>query len=161
MRWLYHRHTTMHHNMFDDASMAYDSARDLKWIMLPSWGFAATVAVMSPLLGGLWLIEPNLMWMYLLAQGSYYAVYELLHTASHLPQDHWLAQSRLVKAVSRHHRIHHDRRLMRKFNFNFALPLFDWICGTLYRERHACDDEQDSAHDTERDGAWRDTPAGS
>jgi sterol desaturase/sphingolipid hydroxylase (fatty acid hydroxylase superfamily) len=68
-------------------------------------------------------------------------VYELLHSASHLPSDHWLAQNRVVQWVSRHHRIHHDPKLMRTYNFNFALPLFDWLFGTIYRERHAVDDE--------------------
>jgi hypothetical protein len=140
-KWLYFKHTTMHHSVYDHDTMAMDDARDLKWILLPAWGFASTLAVMTPVIGALYWINPNLGWMYLLAQGTYYAVYEVLHTASHLPEGHWLTQNRLVKWVSRHHRVHHDPRLMGKYNFNFALPLFDWLLGTLYRERHAIDGE--------------------
>jgi len=149
-RPLYFRHTTMHHAMYDHESMAWDSPRDLLWILLPPWGYAAVIAITSPIVALLGWLEPNAGWMFLLAQTVYYAVYELLHTASHLPASSPLAQSRIVRAVSRHHRVHHDPRLMAHYNFNFALPLFDWLFKTTYRERHATDLAAVPPHQTRR-----------
>ena len=132
LRALYHRHTTMHHNMFDHETMPYTSPRDLKWMLLPAWGYTAVLIIMSPVFALLYSVEPNLAWMMLIAQSLYYIVYEVLHTASHLPPEHWLARPRVVRWASRHHTVHHNPKLMRRYNFNFALPLFDLLLNTLH-----------------------------
>jgi len=123
----------MHHAMFDDQTMLCDSARDFKWVLLPHWGFAAVVLVVSPLVYGLEQLGAGLGWMYLFALCLYYVIYEVLHTLAHLPKELAMARHPWVLAITRHHRVHHDRKLMLRFNFNFALPLFDWLFGTLYR----------------------------
>ncbi len=32
-----------------------------------------------------------------------------------------------------HHTVHHDPRLMNRYNFNITYPIFDWLFGTWYR----------------------------
>jgi hypothetical protein len=125
---LYERHTVMHHAMFDHGTMACDSPRDLRWVLLPPWGFAGVTLVMAPLAWALSAWRQNFGWMLMLALAAYYVVYELLHTAAHLPGA--VGRHPFILRVTRHHRIHHDPRVMRRSNFNFALPLFDWLHGT-------------------------------
>ena len=55
--------------------------------------------------------------------------------AHHLPAEHPVARLGIFKALKRHHAIHHDPRLMRRFNFNVNLPLWDWVRGTAVRDR--------------------------
>jgi sterol desaturase/sphingolipid hydroxylase (fatty acid hydroxylase superfamily) len=44
-------------------------------------------------------------------------------------------RSRVFQAMKEHHTIHHDPRMMRKWNFNIGTPLFDALFGTLTWER--------------------------
>lgn len=37
-----------------------------------------------------------------------------------------------LRRLREHHRMHHVPALMAHHNFNVALPLFDWLCGTRY-----------------------------
>jgi sterol desaturase/sphingolipid hydroxylase (fatty acid hydroxylase superfamily) len=36
-----------------------------------------------------------------------------------------------VRILRRHHAIHHDPRLMQRYNFNVTVPLWDWVRGTI------------------------------
>src|SRR5207244_2666022 len=107
---------------------------DLEWVMLPAWGFPLIVAGTIPLMMLLERVTPGLGWIFLLAMTAYYSVYEIAHTVSHLPGSHAIARGRLARAVSAHHRVHHDPQRM-KFNFNFAIPIFDRLLGTTWRDR--------------------------
>lgn len=53
----------------------------------------------------------------------------------HLPADAAMLRLPFLRALRAHHRLHHDPRHMRTKNFNVVLPLFDWLFGTLARER--------------------------
>ena len=64
-----------------------------------------------------------------------YAVsYEWLHLSYHLPHDHPVGRSRLIRALRRHHAIHHDPRLMQRWNLNVTVPLWDVVMGTTVAE---------------------------
>ena len=140
-RALYHRHVVEHHRFFAAAAMAVDAADDVRWVLFPPWALPLLVASILPFFLLLRLTAPaELGWLLLLAVIGYYGVYEVLHTLAHLPASHALAGLRPVRALTRHHRIHHDPALMRRWNFNFALPLGDWLCGTVHRARHDTDD---------------------
>ena len=79
------------------------------------------------------VLPANLAWLFLLAVVVYYGVYEVLHALAHIPDDHPVAGWRPVRALTHHHRVHHDPALMRRYNFNFAIPIFDALFGTTYR----------------------------
>jgi sterol desaturase/sphingolipid hydroxylase (fatty acid hydroxylase superfamily) len=40
-----------------------------------------------------------------------------------------------ARAAREHHRLHHDKALMGRYNFNVVFPLWDWICGTTSKGR--------------------------
>jgi hypothetical protein len=129
----YERHKA-HHAFFTYDDMAVDELRDMRWVMFPPWALPMMLAAALPFFALLrWTAPPNVAWLFLAAISLYYGIYEVFHSLAHLPAGHPLAGLAFVRAVTHHHRVHHDPRLMRRYNFNFALPLFDWLFGTLYR----------------------------
>ena len=137
-RAVYHRHVVQHHAFFTYESMALDSWRDARWVLFPPWALPLLVATVLPIYFLIRAVAPpNFSWLFLLAVVTYYGTYEVFHTLAHLPPTNPLAGSRFVRALTGHHRIHHDPRLMSRWNFNFAIPIFDWLFGTLYRESGA------------------------
>lgn len=132
-RAVHHRHVVEHHGFFTHEHMAVDAWDDLRWVLFPPWALPLLVATVLPLaLGMALLLPPNYPWLLGLAVITYYGLYEVLHALAHLPDDHPLAGAAAVRALTRHHRTHHDPALMRRWNFNFAIPLFDRLFGTRY-----------------------------
>ncbi|MGH7823005.1 MAG: fatty acid hydroxylase family protein, partial [Candidatus Binatia bacterium] len=131
---VYHRHVVEHHAFFTYDDMAVDSWRDIRWVLFPPWALPLMLATVAPIFALIWAVAPpNYPWLFLLAVVTYYGIYEFFHALAHLPADNPLAGNRLVRAVTHHHRVHHDPALMKRWNFNFAIPIFDWLFGTLYR----------------------------
>ena len=109
---------------------------DLAWVLFPPWALPLLVLGVLPYFVLLWaLASPDLAWMLLLAVVAYYGLYEVTHALTHLPEEHPIARLPAVPAFARHHRVHHDPARMREWNFNFALPVFDELFGTRWRER--------------------------
>lgn len=129
---IHHRHVVEHHVFFAER-MEIDAPEDLRWVLFPPWALPLLVLSVSPYYAALyWMGATNLAWLFLLVVVGYYGVYEIFHALTHLQPGEGIA-GRLHAAVSRHHRVHHDPALMDRWNFNFALPLFDWLFGTIYR----------------------------
>jgi hypothetical protein len=132
-RAVYHRHVVEHHAFFTFERMAVDGWRDIRWVLFPPWALPLLVGSVLPLFLVLGLVAPpDAAWLFLLGVIAYYGVYEVFHALAHLPEGHALAGSALVRAVTHHHRVHHDPALMRHYNFNFAIPIFDRLFGTVY-----------------------------
>lgn len=130
---IYHRHTPCHHGFFTYERMAIDDLRDFHWVLFPPWAIAGILVGVLPVAGILGIVfSTDAARVFVLAVIVYYATYEFFHALAHLPHDHWLAGTRFARAVTHHHRVHHDPQLMRRWNFNFAVPAFDWLFGTLY-----------------------------
>jgi len=130
---VHHRHVVEHHAFFTHEQMGVDGVEDLRWVLFPPWALPLLVATVLPIFVGLWLLAPaGWAWLYLAAVVLYYGLYEVLHALAHLPIDHPIGGSRLVRALTHHHRVHHDPVLMDRWNFNFVVPLFDRLCRTTY-----------------------------
>jgi hypothetical protein len=133
-RAVYHRHVVEHHAFFTRDRMAIDGWADLRWVLFPPWALPLLVATVLPYCAALaWLVSTDLAWLLLLAVIGYYGVYEVVHVLAHLPTSSGRA-GRMVATVTRHHRVHHDPALMHSWNFNFVLPLGDWLFGTSWRD---------------------------
>ena len=133
---VYHRHVIEHHAFFTYETMAVDSSRDLRWVLFPPWALPLLVATNLPFFLLLQAFAPaSWPWLFLLSVVGYYGIYEVFHAAAHLPAGAPLAGNRLVRAITYHHRVHHDPRLMSRWNFNFAIPVFDWLFGTLHPKK--------------------------
>lgn len=132
---LYKRHTGEHHRFFSPEVMAVDSAKDFHVTLFPAriaLFFVALLGLPLALLVSL-VLGPDLGLLTYAALVGYYLAYEWLHLGSHMPEDSFIGRLPGVAAVRRHHRLHHDTSKMRRLNFNFGIPLGDWLFGT--RER--------------------------
>ncbi|MGH7805455.1 MAG: sterol desaturase family protein [Candidatus Binatia bacterium] len=127
----FERHT-QHHAFFGFETMAVDRLADMYWVIFPPWALPLMAVSLLPLFGLFALFSWNAAWVFLLAVFVYYGVYEIFHSLAHLPGTHPAAGIPWVRAITHHHRVHHDPRLMKRWNFNFAMPIFDRLFGTLY-----------------------------
>jgi len=132
---VHHRHVIEHHGFFTDETMGIDGIDDLRWVLFPPWALPLLVVSVLPYFLLLWWLAPTgWAWIFLLAVILYYGFYEVLHALAHVPASHPVGGHRLVRAITRHHRVHHAVGLMDHWNFNFVVPLFDALFGTTYRE---------------------------
>ncbi len=124
---LYEGHAVEHHCSFTHRSMEVAEFRELALVMLPATTVILvyiTVALVGALLH--LVLRGNAAMLWAATSAGYVVAYELLHVAYHLP---WTGLERL----RRHHRLHHDPSLMRRWNFNVSVPLWDWVLGTRAR----------------------------
>lgn len=136
-RWPWHelfdRHTPEHHMVYHEHDMAIRDYRELKLVLIPAVGVLGIVLSNVPIaLAFGKLLAPNVGYLFLVTSASYMVSYELMHLSYHLPEDHPIGRSRLVKWLRAHHAHHHDPKLMSKWNFNVTLPLADWVLGTTH-----------------------------
>ena len=138
LRLLYNRHTLEHHSFFTPDATTIESAKDFKAIMFPPvmllffFGcFALPVGVLV-----YFLLSPNVAYLFVITSTLYFLNYELLHLAYHLDPEGFIARLPFMKTLRRHHTLHHDQRLMSKYNFNITYPICDFLFGTVYREEN-------------------------
>jgi len=133
---LYDRHTPVHHRVFMTDDMAIRDTREFALVLIPPYGILLILAVVAPLGGLLWHFNLHNAACFFVATTMLYVVsYEWLHLAYHLPATHPIARLGLIQKLKRHHATHHDPRLMQQWNFNVTVPLWDWVRGTIWRDR--------------------------
>ena len=137
MRFLgqvFERHSIEHHAFFTAEAATFDSSRDFKAVLFPPvllvffiGGFAIPVGAL------LWfLVSPNVCFLFVITAVLYFLNYELLHFAYHSDPGSWLGRLPFMDRLRRHHLLHHDPRLMTRYNFNITYPICDRLFGTLY-----------------------------
>lgn len=135
MEIVFKRHTLSHHEYFREDSMPATSHRDWYYILFPVWGIFAIFLPALPIVAVAWFfISHNVALLFFAMAAFYFIFYEWLHLIYHLPESNPLVRSRFVQFLQRHHRHHHNKRLMQKFNFNVTFPISDYLFGTAYRE---------------------------
>jgi hypothetical protein len=129
---LYRRHTSQHHRFFSREMMAIDDPRDFHVTIFPVWMSLFFVGAIGGPMALLvhWLFGPDLALLFYAAIVFYYLGYEWLHLCAHMPEDSLLGRLPPVRFARWHHGLHHDPAKMRRANFNFAVPLGDWLFGT-------------------------------
>jgi hypothetical protein len=136
-RVLYRKHTPEHHVVYVEHDMTIRDWRELRLVLIPAAGVLTIVVSLAPFAALMGLVFTwNTGWLVLLSAGLYMVGYELSHLSYHLPPESFVGRRSLVRALRRHHARHHDPRLMKRWNFNVTIPLFDWMYGTIARRRH-------------------------
>ncbi|HLT39909.1 MAG TPA: sterol desaturase family protein [Enhygromyxa sp.] len=132
---LYRRHTSQHHRFFSYELMAVDGPRDFHVTLFPAWMslfFVGLIGVPMALVV-YWLFGHDIALLFYAAIVLYYLVYEWVHLGAHMPETSVLGRLPLIRFARSHHGLHHDPAKMRRANFNFAIPLGDWLFGTWER----------------------------
>jgi hypothetical protein len=137
LKILYRRHALVHHRFFHGTHMQADSARDFYLVLFPPvmlFFFLGVVAMPIALMLFV-LVSTTVGWLYAMAAMSYFLTYEWLHFAYHQPPNSWVGRLPGMALLRRHHQLHHDPRLMGRYNFNITFPICDALFGTRYLER--------------------------
>ncbi|RME55394.1 MAG: fatty acid hydroxylase [Deltaproteobacteria bacterium] len=133
---LYDRHTPVHHRIYLTDDMEIRTTREFALVLIPAYGIVLVFAATIPLTLLLWFLGlGNLAGLFVIVAMAYVLSYEWLHLAFHLPRGSWVGRRRLIRKLARFHAIHHDPRLMQRWNFNVTVPLWDWVQGTLLSRR--------------------------
>ena len=135
---LYDRHERLHHVIFTDEDMGLRSPQELKLVLLPGFVIVAILGLLLPLglLLGL-LVPRNCALLFVATSLMFFLMYEWLHLAYHIPAATRLGRNPLIAKLRSLHQRHHDPGLMKRWNFNVTVPLFDWLHGTLWSPARA------------------------
>jgi hypothetical protein len=133
---LHRRHTLQHHRFFTRDVMACEGTRDFKMVLFPPvmllfflGGLAAPIGALLFVVAG-----ANVGWLFVATAVGYFLTYEWLHFAYHQPEHSAIGRLPGVATLRRHHALHHDPRLMQRWNFNITFPIADRVMGTYWRE---------------------------
>ncbi len=129
---LYDRHTPEHHMIYVTEDMAMRDRREFRLVLIPAYGLFLIFVSLLPIASAVWwLLGRNVALLYTATAMGYAVSYEWLHLSYHLPRESRIARWRIVRLLRRQHAVHHDPRLMQRWNFNVTLPVWDWVQGTL------------------------------
>jgi hypothetical protein len=132
---LYDQHTPKHHMLYVTDDMAIRDPREYRLVLIPAYGLFLIFATTLPITATIWWLGYRNVACLYAATGIAYAVsYEWLHLSYHLPKGHPVGRSRLIRILRRHHAIHHDPRLMQRWNLNVTVPLWDKVMRTIVTE---------------------------
>lgn len=130
---LYVRHELEHHVVFTADDFQMRSPRETRLVLMPAYGVVLSGLVDTPFVLLLRaLVSSNVAFLFLATSMVFFLTYEWLHLAYHMPSGSWVGKLPLIAALREHHQRHHDPRLMKRWNFNVTIPLFDWIHGTVW-----------------------------
>lgn len=132
---VFQRHALEHHRYYTHDAMSLEDPEDIKMVLFPPilvLFFFGLFAFPAGLVAGR-LISPNVGCLFLATAMAYFLNYEWLHLLYHMPETSFFSRLLPVAGLRRHHREHHDMRLMARYNFNITYPLCDWIFGTRHR----------------------------
>ena len=141
---LYDRHTPLHHVVFITNDMALRSTAEFRLVLLPWFAIVAVFFGLAPVIAAIWFgwpwqlfpdaVQHNLAAVFTTVTMGYVVSYEWLHLSYHLAPESFVGRLPGMKALRRHHALHHDPRLMQKWNFNVSLPLWDLVRRTYVRK---------------------------
>lgn len=139
MKNLYQIHTREHHQYYTDKAISFETPRDFILVFFPWWSPVLTVIGFSMvahwIIGP--LISPNVGYIVALMAPAFFLFYELMHFFYHISDDIWVTRLPVLRSMRHHHRVHHNKRIMKTHNFNVTFPLFDWIYGTILHNYRA------------------------
>ncbi len=117
-----------HHGYFTREFMKVEKGLDANSVLLIPIDLMSVVALNSFLSYGISIFtNENMALLFFLSGTLYVIAYEILHAVCHLPIE---TKSPLVKALVRHHKIHHDKIWMKRKNFAVVFPFMDSFFGT-------------------------------
>ena len=102
---------------------------------MPPLAVIMLISLLLPVFAGLWLLGlHNIALLYMITGTVYVLSYEWLHLSYHLDPGGFIGSLKVIRALRYHHSVHHDPRLMMRWNMNVTIPLWDWVRGTIADE---------------------------
>lgn len=130
--YMYQAHAIDHHSFFNYHHMAMENHNDLKSVLVEPKVSVVFSAIYMPMVFFItrYFFGHNLACLVIVGSCLYFMFYELIHTITHLREDHKVFEIKPFRFLREHHRIHHHPKYLNQ-NFNVAFPLADWVLKTL------------------------------
>lgn len=125
---IFEMHTIWHHGMFSDEKIHVESLKDMNMVILPFFVHGFVLGLIYLPLGFLIsiLFKTDAGWIFMFAITLHLVWYEFVHTLSHLKYPPFFTR------LAKHHKEHHNPKLMGKYNFGVTTTFFDRLFGTKY-----------------------------
>ncbi len=132
---LYVRHELHHHVVYTHDDMTMRDSREWRLVLMPAYAIVLVFVMMVPIVSAVWYFaSPNIALLHLATSMLFFLAYEWMHLAYHLPQTHPIGRLGLIRKLRELHLRHHDPSLMKRWNFNVTVPLWDWIHRSAWSE---------------------------
>ena len=139
---LYDRHTPEHHMVYVTDDMAMRERNEFRLVLIPAYGIMAIFVATIPATAALWAMDlHNVAALFAATTMGYVVSYEWLHLSYHLGPDTFIGGLAPIRMLRQHHAVHHDPRLMQRWNFNVTVPVWDWVRGTSVKSHHQATQE--------------------
>jgi hypothetical protein len=139
---LYEGHELEHHLAFTSDDMTLRNARELWLVLMPAYSVVLIFAALLPLVAASSsLFSRDAALLGLATAMAYFVSYEWLHLAYHLPSSSRVLRLPWLARLREHHRRHHDPRLMKRWNFNVTVPVFDLLHRTRWPRVRGVEEE--------------------
>lgn len=136
-KFTYGIHTKWHHFFYTNEFVIYEKMKDFYILFFPPTVIIGFSFVYIP--ANYFVLKTflplNVVYFICATSTLYFLLYEVFHYISHLRKDHPMLKFPLFRLVWNHHVTHHDPRLMHQYNFNIVFPLFDYVFGTVYKDK--------------------------
>jgi hypothetical protein len=126
----------IHHNYFDEHEYRLRKYPDYVALVFPAIVLnLLTLFVVLPIAYLVFLtVGKNAALLFIATVMGYYLLMQLIHVATHTDESHWINSIPGIEYLWRHHYIHHHHSEMAHANYNFIIPVSDWIFGTNRQE---------------------------
>ena len=105
--------------------------REYRLVLIPAYGLLLIIVGQLAVTSAFWWLGlHNVACLYAATAIAYAVSYEWLHFSYHLPHEHPVARNPIIQRLARHHAVHHDPRIMQRWNMNVTVPLTDHVMGT-------------------------------
>lgn len=132
----YDAHTVQHHRYFTSDHILLEEKDEIYDVMFPWFVVAGFAIVAQPIFYFLVLFlsgSEDLAHVFAGSAAAYFILYEFVHTSNHLRDDHIILKIPGLKFMKEHHRLHHNPKLMGKYNMGIVFPFADYLFGTKYK----------------------------
>ena len=131
----FYEHAGQHHGYFTHDAMAAGHQKDIFRVLFQPQDILLFVIIFNvPIALALaWIFGTDVGVLHYLAGVTYFAAYEFLHAVYHSPTHHIWHRLPVIKDKIYHHRLHHDKRLMGRYNFGVVSSLMDKVFNSYYR----------------------------
>jgi hypothetical protein len=130
---LYERHELAHHVIFTRRDLSMRSRHEWFLILMPPYAIVLVFAMVVPIALGIAHFDTKNSALLMVATSMvFFLSYEWLHLIYHLPDTSPFRRLPLIPVLREQHRRHHEPRLMKRWNFNVTVPVFDVVHGTLW-----------------------------
>ena len=120
----------LHHDYFDHKNYQITKYADMSMVVFPPIVLNMITLTLTPVFLILRAFSLNVALLFVITIMAYYLVMQVTHATSHVREGHWLLRIPGLHYLWVHHYIHHDKKLMSKWNFGFVVPWSDIVMKT-------------------------------